>query len=345
MKFRNPETREVYDSAWKFPDTRFRTRYAIDHPEEYARVLGYEVVEDDYTFTIKVCDNKIDKSYERFSTDCLEKMAKMFVGKAGYVGESQVAKITSAGVVESGYNYATSEERCAWIEAKATIQRTPENESVIEQIETGKKKNVGIGCSVNKRTCSICGDIDGKCNHRPGEYYDGELCFITLDDPQKVYEWAFIESEEDEPSGNPGKLEEADMDKPRICEVLGIEVGEKFKVRGKQDILSIKKDGSIIFDGDPAVKDLSLLLLWLVYHPEDIERIEEKPRFTEQDVEDAKSVKRVFGRDGTVKRLKKEITAPYSNLTFDNMYINEGMFPCIFEGQEYTLDEIIGGAE
>ena len=140
------------------------------------------------------------------------------------------------------------------------------------------------------------------------------------------------------------KKEEANMDKPRICEVLGVEVGEKFKVRGQQDILSIKKDGSIIFDGDPAVKDLSSLLLWLVYHPEDIERIEEKPRFTEQEVEDAKSVKRVFGRDGTVKRLKKEITAPYSNLTFDNMYINEGMFPCIFEGQEYTLDEIIGGA-
>lgn len=73
--------------------------------------------------------------------------------------------------------------------------------------------------------------------------------------------------------------------------------------------------------------------------------LDEKPRFTQQDVEDAKAVKRVFGRDGTVKRLKKAITDPYSNLTFDNMYINEGMFPCIFEGQEYTLDEIIGGVE
>ena len=72
---------------------------------------------------------------------------------------------------------------------------------------------------------------------------------------------------------------------------------------------------------------------------------EVKPRFTEQDVEDAKAVKRVFGRGGTVKRLKKEITAPYSNLTFDHVYINESMFPCIFEGQSYTLDEIIGGAQ
>lgn len=73
--------------------------------------------------------------------------------------------------------------------------------------------------------------------------------------------------------------------------------------------------------------------------------LEEKPCFTEQDVEDAKAVKRVFGRDGTVKRINKAITDPYSNLTFDHMYINERMFPCIFEGQEYTLDEIIGGAE
>ena len=70
-----------------------------------------------------------------------------------------------------------------------------------------------------------------------------------------------------------------------------------------------------------------------------------KPRFTEQDVEDAKAVKRVFGRDGTIKRLNKAITDPCSNLTFDNMYIDESMFPCIFEGQSYTLDEIIGGVE
>lgn len=147
-----------------------------------------------------------------------------------------------------------------------------------------------------------------------------------------------------EPQLNAGK-EEANMDKPRICEVLGVEVGEKFKVRGKQDILSIKKDGSIIFDGDPAVKDLSLLLLWLVYHPEDIERIEEKPRFTEQEVERAKAIRRVFGRDGTIKRHSKAMTAPYSNLTFDHIYINENLFPSIQPGQSYTLDEIIGGAD
>lgn len=46
MKFKDPATGEVYDSVWLFPDTRFRTQYAIDHPEEYAQFLGYEVVEE-----------------------------------------------------------------------------------------------------------------------------------------------------------------------------------------------------------------------------------------------------------------------------------------------------------
>ena len=73
--------------------------------------------------------------------------------------------------------------------------------------------------------------------------------------------------------------------------------------------------------------------------------LSEKPRFTEQEVEDAKTVRRVFGRDGTIERHNKALAAPYSNLVFDHLYINEDLFPSIRPGQSYTLDEIIGGAE
>ena len=38
MKFLS-KTGEIYDSVWQIPDTRFRTRYAIDHPEEAADIL------------------------------------------------------------------------------------------------------------------------------------------------------------------------------------------------------------------------------------------------------------------------------------------------------------------
>ena len=80
----------------------------------------------------------------------------------------------------------------------------------------------------------------------------------------------------------------------------------------------------------------------IINHPENIVR---KPRFTQQEVEDAKAVRRVFGRDGTIERYSKAMTAPYSNLVFDHLYINEDLFPSIQPGQPYTLDEIIGGAE
>ena len=127
-------------------------------------------------------------------------------------------------------------------------------------------------------------------------------------------------------------IKEANMDKPLKDWTLG-ELSEycERNVSENGDCMNCDFQtgiGYCTFDGAPSD--------WV---------LDQNPRFTEQDVEDAKAVKRVFGRDGTVKRLKKELTDPYSNLTFDHMYINESMFPCIFEGQEYTLDEIIGGAE
>lgn len=73
--------------------------------------------------------------------------------------------------------------------------------------------------------------------------------------------------------------------------------------------------------------------------------LSDKPRWTEQEVKDAKTVRRVFGRNGTVERHRKVMTEPYSNLVFDHLYINEELFPSIKPGQSYTLDEIIGGAE
>ena len=126
--------------------------------------------------------------------------------------------------------------------------------------------------------------------------------------------------------------EEANMDKPLKDWTLG-ELSEycERNVSENGDCMNCDLQtgiGYCPFDGAPSD--------WV---------LDQNPRFTEQDVEDAKAIKRVFGRDGTVKRLNKAITDPYSNLTFDHMYINESMFPCVFEGQEYTLDEIIGGAE
>ena len=147
-----------------------------------------------------------------------------------------------------------------------------------------------------------------------------------------------------EPQLNAGE-KEANMDKPRICEVLGVEPEEKFEIGGNiEDCFRINRYGAFQVEiSHDTWSDAPVFCLTnIINHPENIIR---KPRFTEQEVEDAKTVRRVFGRDGTIERHNKALAAPYSNLVFDHLYINEDLFPSIRPGQSYTLDEIIGGAE
>lgn len=138
----------------------------------------------------------------------------------------------------------------------------------------------------------------------------------------------------------PYTKEEANMDKPRICEVLGVEVGEHFQVYGNAMTWHITSGGYIVRDdGKRCVDDVIYLA---INHPDHIIR---KPCWTEQDVKGAKAIRHVFGRDGTIKRHSNAVTAPYSTLTFDHLYINENLFPSLRPGESVKLDEIIGGAE
>ena len=128
------------------------------------------------------------------------------------------------------------------------------------------------------------------------------------------------------------------MDMPRICEVLGVEVWEPFNVDGYGDVtFRIDENGEACSDNtnDP---DYCTAIYQAINHPD---RIIRKPRFTEQDIDDAKMVRAVFGKNGTIKRYDRATTEPYSTLVFNNIYINETMFPSIKEGQEYSIDEII----
>ena len=65
----------------------------------------------------------------------------------------------------------------------------------------------------------------------------------------------------------------------------------------------------------------------------------EPTRWTEQEVEDAETVKHIFGRSDTVKRTAE------GALSFGGIILNAQMFPALRPGQSVTLDEIIGGAE
>ena len=151
--------------------------------------------------------------------------------------------------------------------------------------------------------------------------------------------------------------EEANMDKLRICEVLGVEVDEVWHVTGNDNAIYRISGGVALeyaipkcYEGKRYYKTGDIWspcydeddLAVIINHPD---RIIRKPRWTEQEVEDAKAVRRVFGRDGVIERYNKAMTEPYSNLVFDHLYINEDLFPSLRPGESVKLEEIIGGAE
>lgn len=136
-------------------------------------------------------------------------------------------------------------------------------------------------------------------------------------------------------------LEEANMDKPRICEILGIEPGESFYIQGFDGVLFwIMDDGTFTTQPNNAPGSASAILRTLD-HPE---RIIRKPRFTEQEVEVAKAIKLLFPDVVKVCRFSGVVKAECKNGSGECM-IGAKLLPSIQNHQSYTLDEIIGGAE
>ena len=340
MKFRNFETGEVLsisDAVDHYCKKRWCDNCALrepvgdpdkvcadwaeTHPYEAARLMGYEVLEDEaeyYKFEIRLCDTKIDRDFEKFTLPCLRKLSEMFVGKNGFVGQGSIAKILSTVVLKG-------KDGEWFIKANASIKNIPENFKVIEEIKSGKKKEVSIGCSVATRTCSICGDSTGSCNHKPGEYYNGKQCFMELNDPTDVFEWAFV--------ATPVK-EEANMDKPRICGVLGVEVGEWFTYPGMSTSFQVTENGFLkCADGD-----MKMCVPTLINYPD---RIIRKPRWTEQEVERAKNLLEVVG-PAELRKVADMVTMKVDGKI---IYLRKDAFPSLKNEMAVTLDEIIGGAQ
>ena len=149
-----------------------------------------ELTEDQvYVFSLRLCDDQVDRDFERFDIAALPGLAKLFVGKTGIVdhkwsSEHQVARIFAAETV--------MEEGVSYIKAWAYIRRGGNNDEVIADIEAGIKKEVSVGCAMGCSVCSVCGSEYGSCGHQKGQYYDGQLCCAILKEPMDAYEFSFV---------------------------------------------------------------------------------------------------------------------------------------------------------
>lgn len=154
--------------------------------------------EDLFVFKVAMCDNDIDRDYEVFPLETLEKLANLYIGKT-VIGnhlakyENQVARIYSTEVLP-GDGITKADEAYHMLIAKCYMVRTESNKDLITEISAGIKKEVSVGCSINNVQCSICGTNNRKhwCDHYPNETYDGKVCHFKLLDPKDAYELSFV---------------------------------------------------------------------------------------------------------------------------------------------------------
>lgn len=152
-----------------------------------------------YCFSLILCDNEIDRDFEQFPTEELYKIAELFPGKTGIIdhepsAKNQCARIYRCRVESDEFQKNSAGENYACVIADAYIPRLQSNASLIEEIESGIKKEVSIGCSVKSTICSICGcDMNSmECVHKKGQDYQGNMCYGKLCDVADAYEWSFV---------------------------------------------------------------------------------------------------------------------------------------------------------
>ena len=170
-------------------------REELVHINQFAKA---ELTEDQvYAFSVRLCDNEVDRDFERFDTAALEKLGELFLGKSGifdhqWSAKGQTARIYRTEVVQEPSMVTAAGDAYCWLKGWAYLMRTEKNADLITEIEGGIKKEVSVGCSVARHVCSVCGAESGTCSHIPGQMYGDVLCYTELKEPADAYEWSFV---------------------------------------------------------------------------------------------------------------------------------------------------------
>ena len=156
--------------------------------------------EDVFAFRAALCDNLIDRDFERFTEASLDTLRQLFIGKTGisdhyWSASNQVARIYKTEIEVSQNPDAPGGSQHTLI-AYAYIPRDATSEDIIAKITGGIIKEVSVGCQIKTRTCSICGErIRYRAcsnDHEPGREYDDQLCWAELEEPTDAFEFSFV---------------------------------------------------------------------------------------------------------------------------------------------------------
>lgn len=137
-------------------------------------------------------------------------------------------------------------------------------------------------------------------------------------------------------------MEEANMSKPRICEVLRVEVNQSFQFND----FPFDEVKSYLIGPDGKIRNAhggevtSSELCYIINHSDYIIR---EPRWTEQEVERAKAIKMLYSEAESIEMYGFGIRVFNRKLVIATLDLS--LFPSLRQNEIITLDEIIGGAE
>ena len=151
-----------------------------------------------FAFKAVLCDNMVDRDFEKFSGKALDDLRRLFVGKTvikdhRHTADSQIARIFDTELEDSG-EMLPDGEAYKQLVAHCYMVRTESNKDLIAEIIGGIRKEGSVSCSVNRCVCSVCGADNRKayCQHWRGRKYDGKECYFTLDGAKDAYEFSLV---------------------------------------------------------------------------------------------------------------------------------------------------------
>ena len=157
--------------------------FEVPNNDELAEINKYTrrkfTADEVYAFSVVLCDNEVDRDFERFTLKSLEGLAELFKGVTGIFDHSQKAESQCARIFTTKVERVEGKKNCLGepyyrLFARAYMPKTDKASELILQIEAGIKKEVSVGCSMAKSTCSVCGKPAGFCNHIKGRHYKGD---------------------------------------------------------------------------------------------------------------------------------------------------------------------------
>lgn len=174
--------------------------YSAEEMEQVNKFTRHKLTADEvYIFPVVMCDNELDRDYDRFTVDTLKQLANRFIGKTVICDHdrkniNQVARIFSTEVVHNPSVKTFDGQDFYQLTCKAYMLKNESTQPIINNIEAGIYKEVSVNCAVASQKCSICGQeyYSSNCIHWRGQTYEGKKCILSLSEATDAYELSFV---------------------------------------------------------------------------------------------------------------------------------------------------------